>query len=144
MDLSLESWFCTFSYSTGKTKQTPDWNKLFCLQVGPSCSNLSVNLQNHNSHWHQSSSEVSLSQRLIHQDRHEDSSPAEQRAEPKQAGCSSLAIDPPASVYLPPPSFLSGGKITLSTLSWQNDRGSFNHFASRITVSAHPSSQSFL
>lgn len=68
----------------------------FRIRVGPSCSNLSVNLINHNSHWHQSSSDVPLPQRLIHQTRHEDSFPAEQRIELKQAPSSPLPIDPSA------------------------------------------------
>lgn len=86
--------FCNFSYSTRKTKQSLDF---FLIQVGPSCSHLSVNLINHNSHWHQSSSDVPLPQRLIHQTRHEDSFPAEQRMGLKQAPCNPLPIDPSAS-----------------------------------------------
>ena len=88
--------FSKFSYSAGKTKQNPDWTELLFPQGGRSCSNSSVNLQNHNSYRHQSSSEAPLSQRLIHQDRHEDSSSSEQRAEQKTRRLQSAGHRPAA------------------------------------------------
>lgn len=94
-------------FLTAQEKQNRPLTELNCPQGGPSCSNLSVSLQNHNSCQHQSSSEASLSQRLSHQDRHEDGCPAEQRA----ARWLHSAGNRPASVcYRLPPSFLSREK----------------------------------
>lgn len=130
MDLKLFS-FSKFSCSTRKRKQTPD------------CSAIKVDVPAVIRLWiYKTTTATDFKaplKLLCHSDlsRHEDGCPAQQRAELKRGSCSPLAIDQRASVSGRRLHF-SAGKNNVELLSWQNDRGRFNHFPSRISeVSAH-------
>lgn len=122
------------SYCTRKTKQRPDWAELLCPQGGlihlyiyktTTATDIKGPLK---LHCHSDLSTRTDTKTVLRRNK--------ERSWNQAATVRRLST---SQRLLPAESFFSQrGKITLSTLCWQNDRDSFNHFPSRISeVSAH-------